>query len=388
MAKKSRVTKISGTTQKKSVKKKAVTVPVSPDKAVKKKQTKKVASRGTAKRTRVTKQKSVVKPKEKTVRKQKKTEAKPKTAEKKAVAKKTVRERTPKATRKTSSKKEAPAKVDKSLKTITGKTTAKRGKEKEAKQIKKTTKKTAAKPQKKITTSRAEKPKTPKTRKLLSKKPAITVTKKKATRKIKPSEKTEQRKPLKKTVLAKKRIQKKIIDEKPVRKAADLTRASAVRPVPERKGITADTLPTGYPPPAKVSFPPVRIEALPSEYGENVITLMPVNPFTLFAFWEVSNDTLNIFKGALNLRVYDVTGIDFNTTDAHSFIDKAVSERVGKIYLDVGPAKEYIADIGILYNGIFIGIARSTRVFTPNAGVPGEEEFLPEGFDIGIRLGY
>jgi hypothetical protein len=58
------------------------------------------------------------------------------------------------------------------------------------------------------------------------------------------------------------------------------------------------------------------------------------------------------------------------------------------MYLDVAPAKEYIADIGIFYNGIFMGIARSRRVSTPGAGAPGEEEFLPEGLDIGIRFGY
>ena len=42
------------------------------------------------------------------------------------------------------------------------------------------------------------------------------------------------------------------------------------------------------------------------------ITLMTVDPWKLFAYWEVKEDTLSKIKGTLVLRVYDVTGIYFD----------------------------------------------------------------------------
>lgn len=137
-----------------------------------------------------------------------------------------------------------------------------------------------------------------------------------------------------------------------------------------------------------IPIAPERMEDLPSEYGENSITLMTVNPYRIFSFWEVRKETLDIFRGILNIRLYDVTGIDFPANESHSFFDVVIWERIGKMYLDVSPSREYVADIGILYDGIFIGIARSQKVSTPNAAVPGEEVFLPKTFDIGIRMGY
>jgi hypothetical protein len=115
---------------------------------------------------------------------------------------------------------------------------------------------------------------------------------------------------------------------------------------------------------------------------------MTVNPYKLFAFWEVRKETLNVFRGNLTLRVYDVTDIDFDSMQANSFRDIAVHERVGKAYVNVSPSKEYIADIGIVYTGILITIARSPKVSTPGAGIPTAEEFLQEIFDDSIRVGY
>lgn len=184
----------------------------------------------------------------------------------------------------------------------------------------------------------------------------------------------------KKTEVKSEPAAKKAAPKRTIKKPGVLEQAKEVTVVPELKDTKADTIPKG--------FPSAHIETLPSEYGENGIILMPVNPYKLFAFWEVRKETLNIFRGILNLRVYDVTGIDLDTTDADSFHDIAVSERIGKMYLDVSPAKEYIADVGIVYNGIFISIARSPRISTPGAGIPGEKYFLPEVLDIGVRIGY
>jgi hypothetical protein len=384
MVKTSRIQKIAGKTKKKEVKKKAAAIPVSPKKTTaKKKQSGKVASKIKGKKTQVKQRKSKIQ----TQKKVKKTVVKSETPAKKPGPKRTIKKTTAKALLKTSIKIKPPQKADKPPKTIKGKTIAKGGREEKATPLTKTTKKITEKPQKKITTEKAVKPKASKLRKTLSKKRAAPLSKKKKPAKIKTLEKIDQKKSVKKTRPAKKRTPKKITEGKQIKKAEILSEAEKVQIVPELKDIRGVTLKTGYRP-VDVTIPPALLETLPSEYGENGITVMPVNPYKLFAFWEIRQETLDIFKGSLNLRVYDVTGIDFETTDAHSFIDTEVNERVGKMYLDVSPSKEYIADIGIVYNGIFIGIARSPRVSTPGAGVPGEEEFLPKGFDFGIRTGY
>ena len=135
--------------------------------------------------------------------------------------------------------------------------------------------------------------------------------------------------------------------------------------------------------------PPIPFESLPSEYGENGITLMVVNPSKLFAFWEVGEDTLRIFQGDLKIRIYDITGIDFDSMDANNCIDMAVNDRIGDGYISVSPGKDYIADIGIVYSeGIFITVARSLKVSTPYEIIPEETVLSGQPVDIGLRIGY
>ena len=136
-------------------------------------------------------------------------------------------------------------------------------------------------------------------------------------------------------------------------------------------------------------IPLIPLEEMPSEYGENDITLMIVDPYKLFAFWEVREDTLKIFKGDLQIRLYDITGVDFSKNDANSYLDLPVTERMGRTYIDAVPEKEFIADIGIVYEGIFITIARSNIVSTPRASVSEGEGLLPPKlYETGIRIGY
>jgi hypothetical protein len=136
-------------------------------------------------------------------------------------------------------------------------------------------------------------------------------------------------------------------------------------------------------------YPPMPLEILPTEYGENNITLMTVDPNKLFTFWEVREDTLAMHEGNLNVRVYDVTGVEFDGTNANSYFDIAVNERIGSRYIDVSPEKEFITDIGIIYfEGIFITVARSNKVSTPPLTVS-EEGMLPQKlYETGLRIGY
>lgn len=134
---------------------------------------------------------------------------------------------------------------------------------------------------------------------------------------------------------------------------------------------------------------PITFGALPEEYYENKIALMIVDPIKLFSFWEVREDTLAMHIGNLNLRTYDVTGVDFDGMNANSYFDIAIYERIGSLYIDVSPEREFITDVGILNpQGIFITIARSNRVSTPRARIS-EEGLLPSKiYETGLRVGY
>ena len=114
---------------------------------------------------------------------------------------------------------------------------------------------------------------------------------------------------------------------------------------------------------------------------------MIVNPFKLFAFWEVKEDTLRIFKGTLTIRIYDVTEVDIEKSDPNSFFDIALEDRIGSLYVNVIPERVYIADIGIMYEGIFVGIARSSTVGTPRSTAT-EEGVVPICTETGEWVGY
>lgn len=138
----------------------------------------------------------------------------------------------------------------------------------------------------------------------------------------------------------------------------------------------------------KAILPPSFWEKLPTEYGENYITAITVDPYQIFVFWEVREDSLKIFKGNLGIRVYDVTDIDFETTEANSYFDIQVSERIGSTYINVSPSKDFIADIGVFYEGIFLTFARSKRVSTPRFGIFVEGLLTGEMYESGFNIGY
>ena len=136
-------------------------------------------------------------------------------------------------------------------------------------------------------------------------------------------------------------------------------------------------------------LPPASFETLPSEYGENSIHLITINPQRIFAFWEVKEDTLRIFQGVLTLRQYDITELDFERGEASSYVDSEVNARAGALYLDVEPARDYIAEIGVLYaGGNFITIARSYKVSTPHATIARADEFKPSRVAVPEETGF
>jgi len=141
-------------------------------------------------------------------------------------------------------------------------------------------------------------------------------------------------------------------------------------------------------PVTEAKYPPELAEILPKGYDEDSVTLMIVDPEKLFAYWEVQEDTVASHKGILTLRAYDVTDVEFDGSNANSYSDIAVHERLGSWYLDVNSEKEFIVDIGFINPaGVFVTVARSNKVSTPRRAVA-EEGALTGLYEAGLRIGY
>ncbi|MDH4163955.1 MAG: DUF4912 domain-containing protein [Nitrospirota bacterium] len=144
---------------------------------------------------------------------------------------------------------------------------------------------------------------------------------------------------------------------------------------------------------------------LPPEYGEERITVLSRDPYTLFGYWEVRQERLDAERraaggdGKLCIRVYDVTGITFDGRNATSTFDQEVHDRVGSWYFNFArPSHCFCADIGILSkDGRFRTITRSNMVSMPRDAVSdivdqswtlADEEFMKlYGYPGGVPSG-
>jgi hypothetical protein len=137
---------------------------------------------------------------------------------------------------------------------------------------------------------------------------------------------------------------------------------------------------------------------LPYGYGQDKIVLQVRDAWWLHSYWEVTHATYQrlqdrlgeAFHGAKRvLRVYDISHIIFNGTNAHRFFDIEVGHDVNNWYIDAaGPGRSWCVDYGLrLPNGEFITIVRSNTVHTPIEGpswITDEEWMVPD--DLFARL--
>ncbi len=161
------------------------------------------------------------------------------------------------------------------------------------------------------------------------------------------------------------------------------------------------------PVPEQKAAPTTRpYEELPPGYSEERIVLMTRDPFVAHAYWEVTPARIEREKAWLGwnsrlcIRIYDVTGVQFDGRNALGYFDQEVYERTGSWYFDLGkPTHSFCADLGLLSpEGKFLTLARSNYVTMPRDGVSDvvdeewmlvDEEFwklygYPEGFPGGI----
>ena len=124
----------------------------------------------------------------------------------------------------------------------------------------------------------------------------------------------------------------------------------------------------------KIEPGPPMIPDLPKSYNTDKLVGLPVNPSWVHFYWDYSDQTLELIKRlekrgqSLLLRIYDITFIDFDGTNAHQVWEYDIGNgKTKKYYANVNsPNATYISEIGYLNDdGEFITILRSNSVHTP-----------------------
>lgn len=120
---------------------------------------------------------------------------------------------------------------------------------------------------------------------------------------------------------------------------------------------------------------------LPHSYGIDRMVLLARDPHWLFAYWEITATKQDEFTNNYGpeawsathpvLRVYDITGIDFNGKNALGYTDIHISESTDNWYVQVGkPDRSFCVDLGRMFpDGRFITLLRSNTVTTPRASL-------------------
>ena len=159
-----------------------------------------------------------------------------------------------------------------------------------------------------------------------------------------------------------------------------LTRISRLRKVDlvrvlsvDRKHASAGTPPA--PPPGVLEWGHVP---LPGGYKEDRLLLLTIDPYWVHAYWELAArgapehpEALTVGRGQVRpvLRVYDVTYVDFDGTNAHGFFDIEITPQTRNWYINLwSPRKSLCAELGTIQpDGTFSPWIRSNIVHTPPA---------------------
>jgi hypothetical protein len=133
-------------------------------------------------------------------------------------------------------------------------------------------------------------------------------------------------------------------------------------------------------------------EEIPCSYADDRIVLLVRDPYWVHVYWDISRQTLIRAKAALRdqwydaksiLRIYDVTGVDFDGKNANSSFDIGITGGATNWYVNTAvPNRTYCVDIGLLSDsGDFILLARSNKATTPRdapSDVVDEKWMIPD----------
>lgn len=131
-------------------------------------------------------------------------------------------------------------------------------------------------------------------------------------------------------------------------------------------------------------------ESLPAEYGDSEFFMIVIDPILIFLDWEIMPEDLPAEGLSLCVRIYDVTGITFDGTNAHSFIDIDLEGLAGSGYCEIGmQGREIVAEIGVLdTHGVFIVLLRSARASVPPLLQYDELGIVRKMQEAGLPVGY
>lgn len=105
--------------------------------------------------------------------------------------------------------------------------------------------------------------------------------------------------------------------------------------------------------------------ALREESGESELLIYAVAPDVIYADWEIKKDDVPE-RANLVMRVYDVTGIQFDGINAHGFQQVMIDRRLGSGFYSFGmPGRDVVAEIGVLSGDAFMQVLRSNKILVP-----------------------
>ncbi len=139
---------------------------------------------------------------------------------------------------------------------------------------------------------------------------------------------------------------------------------------------------------------------IPGRYYDNKLVLMARDPYWCYSYWDISSRLMTQKTDEakkhgpykLVIRIYDVTDIVFNGSNAHKHMDIEVTGDANNWYINVWEAgRAYIAELGFRTDsGKFILIARSNTVGAPTDRVSEktDEEWMviDEDFEELLRM--
>ncbi|MFA5261369.1 MAG: DUF4912 domain-containing protein [Candidatus Omnitrophota bacterium] len=137
----------------------------------------------------------------------------------------------------------------------------------------------------------------------------------------------------------------------------------------------------------RASSPSTGNVVIPSSYNVTQVTLIVRDPYWIFAYWDVSSDSLEearrelgggFDKSSFVLRLYDVSAVNFNGANANQSFDIEVGRQATNWYVNLWCDNvSYCAEIGLRQpNGHFYVLARSNAVTTPRASFSGREDVM------------
>jgi hypothetical protein len=130
--------------------------------------------------------------------------------------------------------------------------------------------------------------------------------------------------------------------------------------------------------------PSEPVRHIPWGYGVTRVTAMAIDPERLYMYWEVTDPDLEQARKALPegaearlvLRIYDITGLIFDGTNAHGSFDVPIQRSDRQWFLNVNrPESSATIEIGLAgAGGAFAPLARSGRVDFPRREPPPPSE--------------